>query len=274
MLDEELVKKVDEIDDKLWEVAHQLNDYFDVGLDFDTFEHSEFSINIREVILDELEKYKNYEKEVGIESDNIMNENDLMEWYESPVTINQFLQNAFNYIKINGEYACDDLNKPTEWKSDEEVRMIMSNKELFQEYYDVLEDEAGYHGFDVEEIISQIESQNFIKNKGLQVDERFSNIIEPSIEMQAWAKEMNLEHSSTEEYEDFLSHVFVYEDSLIDINEDYEGNKYEVLASKETDDFEPYLEAESDTLEGLNPYINEIKYGKSLTKNNDKGLEI
>lgn len=94
-----------------------------------------------------------------------------------------------------------------------------------------------------------------------------------------WAKDMGLEHSSSEHYDDFISHIFVYEDSLIDINDN--GNEYQLIASKEVDDFEPYLEAESDTLEGLNPYINEIKYGKPVSKSTDsekdeidKGFEL
>lgn len=69
MLDDELVKKMDEVDDKLWEVAHQLNDWFDVGLDFDSFEHSEFSINIREALLEEMKRYK----EVELTYDNELN---------------------------------------------------------------------------------------------------------------------------------------------------------------------------------------------------------
>src|SRR5699024_2510893 len=130
---------------------------------------------------------------------------------------------------------------------------------------------------DKEQLLKEVQdtSLEFVKTIERELlNEREIEVSEPSAEIQEWAEEMNLEHSSTEQYEGFLSHVFVYEDSLIDINEDYDGNMYEVFASKEVDDFEPYLEAKSDTLEGLSPYINEIKYGKSLNKNDDKGLEI
>lgn len=51
------IEKIDEIDDKLWDVAHLLNNAFSMNIDFNGFEHSEFSINIREAIIEEMKHY-------------------------------------------------------------------------------------------------------------------------------------------------------------------------------------------------------------------------
>src|SRR5699024_7165289 len=87
---------------------------------------------------------------------------------------------------------------------------------------------------DKEQLLKEVQdtSLEFVKTIERELlNER--EVSEPSAEIQEWAEKMNLEHSSTEHYDDFISHVFAYEDSLIDINEDYDGNLYEVIASKE-----------------------------------------
>lgn len=97
---------------------------------------------------------------------------------------------------------------------------------------------------------------------------------EPSEAIQKWAEEMELKHSSTIHYDYYITHVFECEDHLIDLNEDLESERYELIASKEIDDFEPYLMVESETLEGLNTHIYQIKYGKTSKEIDSGALEL
>lgn len=108
-----------------------------------------------------LDEYKELSKGYNTPSPYLVDE---LEWFEEPKNVKEFLQNASNYIKINGEYASDDPNKPIQYKTDKEVELIMSDRLLFEDYYDVLVDEASYRGFEVEEILSEIDrNKNKIK---------------------------------------------------------------------------------------------------------------
>ena len=97
---------------------------------------------------------------------------------------------------------------------------------------------------------------------------------EPSEAIQQWAEEMELKHSSTNHYDSYITHIFEYEDHLIDLNEDLESKRYELIASKEIDDFEPYWIGESETLEGLKTHLEQIKYGKNSKDLDSGALEL
>lgn len=108
-----------------------------------------------------LEEYKELSKGYTTPKIYLIDE---LEWFEKPKNVKEFLQNASNYIKTNGEYPSDDPEKPIHFKTDEEIQFIMSNRESFQKYYDVLKDEADYHGLKVEDILSEIDK------RGLELD--------------------------------------------------------------------------------------------------------
>lgn len=108
-----------------------------------------------------LEEYKELSKGYTTPKIYLIDE---LEWFEKPKNVKEFLQNASNYIKTNGEYPSADPEKPIHFKTDEEIQFIMSNRESFQKYYDVLKDEADYHGLKVEDILSEIDK------RGLELD--------------------------------------------------------------------------------------------------------
>lgn len=123
--------------------------------------------------------------------------------------------------------------------------------------------------------IEVIEQDLLIAKESDQVQEQG----EPSVELVEWTKKMELEHSSTEEYNNHIQHIYAYENSLININESPDGKHYEIIASREIDDFEPYLVEETNSLEALEPYIDKIKHNEEkkyllLTYNKLNNMDV
>ena len=78
------------------------------------------------------------------------------------------------------------------------------------------------------EFVQSIEKE-LLKGKEIEKEQKHDK---PSVEIQEWANKMELEHSSTDNYDEFISHSYVCKDSLIYINESYDNSNYQVFASK------------------------------------------